>query len=518
MDVLSFEKYAERFLKIVPKEGGRIIPFRLNPVQKLILREKADAVAQGRRPRFLILKPRKAGVTTMEQGISFHMTATSGYYNAVTLAHTKVDTTKIFDIAMTYYNNLAPQIKPRRKTENSRELDFPGLRSQFYIGTAGAKAFGRGSNVQRIHGSEVAHWPEDKREAKAGLQSDLISGLLEACPLGEIVFESTAKGMGNFFYRECAKALAGQSEWTIIFIPWFLDPRNVASTNGHKVVLTEEEEKKVATIRKQYGVTLTPEQIMFRRQKQRDHGAKFPQEFPEDPYTCFLSSGLRFFTEDVISQALDGTIEPIEVREDGKIKIFKRPVVGRRYVAGADAGEGLEESDYSTMVLIDFEQSEVVATMQGRWRPEIFAKKICSMGDEYFKAALGIERNNHGHSVINTAYNTLHYGNLYRERKPDGKAGEIGWLTTGRTRPIMLDELEEALRHEDLNVNDPRILQECRTFVDNGAGKYEASPGNYDDLVFAAAIAYQLRKVPGGTLTTHGSRTFEGGTKRAGHL
>ena len=170
------------------------------------------------------------------------------------------------------------------------------------------------------------------------------------------------------------------------------------------------------------------------------------------------------------------------------------------------------------MVLIDFEQSEVVATMQGRWRPEIFAKKICSLGDEYFNAALGIERNNHGHSVINTAYNTLHYGNLYRERKPDGKAGEIGWLTTGRTRPVMLDEFEEALRHEDIDVNDPRILQECRTFVDNGAGKYEASPGNYDDLVFAASIAWQMRKVPGGSLTKHGSRTFEGGSKRAGHL
>ena len=74
------------------------------------------------------------------------------------------------------------------------------------------------------------------------------------------------------------------------------------------------------------------------------------------------------------------------------------------------------------------------------------------------------------------------------------------------------------MRNDYITLNDLALLNECRTFVDNGAGKYEASSGNFDDRIFATAIAWQMRKVPGGTVKGLGERTFKAEPGRAGRI
>src|SRR3546814_12265242 len=69
--------------------------------------------------------------------------------------------------------------------------------------------------VQYFHGSEVAFWP---------FAADHAAGVIQAVPdiAGtEIILESTANGIGNYFHQQWQRAEAGQSEYQANFIPWY---------------------------------------------------------------------------------------------------------------------------------------------------------------------------------------------------------------------------------------------------------------------------------------------------------
>ena len=62
---------------------------------------------------------------------------------------------------------------PTTKLANRNELSFPKTNSYFYIGTAGARKFGRGDTITHLHCSEIAFWQDPK---------SLVSGLYQAVP------------------------------------------------------------------------------------------------------------------------------------------------------------------------------------------------------------------------------------------------------------------------------------------------------------------------------------------------
>jgi hypothetical protein len=60
---------------------------------------------------------------------------------------------------------------------SKREFTFPKTNSMFYIGTAGARKFGRGDTITDLHCSEYAFWENPV---------DLFSGLTDAVPLPHV--------------------------------------------------------------------------------------------------------------------------------------------------------------------------------------------------------------------------------------------------------------------------------------------------------------------------------------------
>ena len=92
---------------------------------------------------------------------------------------------------------------------------FDLLDSGYRVGTAGTEAVGRSETIQYFHGSEVAYWKN------AGTH---MSGILQAVPKEpgtEIILESTANGLSGLFYSMCKAAERGDSDYRLIFIPWF---------------------------------------------------------------------------------------------------------------------------------------------------------------------------------------------------------------------------------------------------------------------------------------------------------
>ena len=108
-----------------------------------------------------------------------------------------------------------------------------------------------------------------------------------------------------------------------------------------------------------------------------------------------------------------------------------------------------------------------------------------------------MERNNHGHSTLNTLRNACHYPRLYWHTRYDahGRAQPIlGWPTDAATKPILVDDLAAAIADHAILIRAPGLVDECRSFVTTDSGSQQAQEGAFDDRVIALGIAWQARK------------------------
>ena len=78
--------------------------------------------------------------------------------------------------------------------------------------------------------------------------------------------------------------------------------------------------------------------------------------------------------------------------------------------------------------------------------------------------------------------------NGHRENK------KLGWLTTSRTKPLLVDALEEGLRKNNLKLASAGLLSELMVYSYADDGCTGAQPGYNDDLVIAIGIAWAVKE------------------------
>jgi len=72
---------------------------------------------------------------------------------------------------------------------------------------------------------------------------------------------------------------------------------------------------------------------------------------------------------------------------------------------------------------------------------------------------------------------------------------KYGWVTSSATRPVMLQDLKEAVDNHLLRIYDDATINEMFSFIVNQTStswRAQAEDGAHDDLVMALAIAWQL--------------------------
>ena len=492
----------------------RVIPFLLNEPQ---VDYHSHATQWD-----VILKARQIGFTTLVCGLYLADTLLRPNTTSVIVAHDIDSAEKIFRIVQLFWEAL-PDLERTRvgstRFSNRREFLWPKINSQFYVGTAGALAFGRGQTINNLHCSEFAFWP---RPAEA------LVALTEAVPAnGRIVLESTANGVGNYFHDLWRAAIEGENRFTPHWYRWFdttdyaaaptaaeeaawaaqmasAGTGSMAAANGTLGLSGDE----VDLIR---GHGLSFAQIKWRRDKLRDLGHRFRAEYPENEVDCFLASSRACFDLQVLHQiaariaaepppesvmTLRNTKgDPVSVAP-ARLLVWKRPQPQTLYVVGADIGEGLPGGDASCGVVLEHRSGEQVAELHGRVSPERFGHLLDALGRWYNRALLAVERNNHGHSTLNTLRNMCHYPRLYYHVRYDARAGAqpiLGWPTDQATKPILVDDLAAAIAEGNALIHSPGLVDECMTFVAKPTGQ-EAEEGAYDDRVMAFGIAWQARR------------------------
>jgi hypothetical protein len=289
----DFEHYARKCLKIRTKDGG-IEPLKLNKAQTYIdYRLNAQERDTGK-VRAIILKGRQQGCSTYTEARFYWKVTHRRGVKAFILTHEAEATGNLFDMAARYHEHCPALVKPQTQAENAKELYFGKLDSGYKVGTAGSKGTGRSQTVQYFHGSEVAFWPHAETHA---------TGVMQAVPDAagtEIILESTANGIGNYFHRMWQQAEAGLSEYQAIFIPWFWQDEYSKPADDDFRMTVEEQE-----YAEQFN--LNSNQITWMRAKIAEFGGdetQFHQEYPATAALAFRSSSDRsLISADIVMAA-----------------------------------------------------------------------------------------------------------------------------------------------------------------------------------------------------------------------
>ena len=88
----------------------------------------------------------------------------------------------------------------------------------------------------------------------------------------------------------------------------------------------------------------------------------------------------------------------------------------------------------------------------------------------------------------------MQYPNMYMRESVDNITKQTqkkyGFVTSVKTRPLIINNLVEIARENITNINDITTLREMLTFIRNEKGRAEAEIGKHDDLVMSLAITY----------------------------
>ena len=462
----------------------------------------------------VIAKARQLGISTYVDLRLLVKCLTVDGTNAAIISHEKTATIKLLrKVHLTLADLKARKVRVngrliKTKFSSKFEITFPDTHSSLYIGTMGQRAFSRGDMLTDVHVSEVAHG-SDPGETMSG-----IVGALTAS--AEVFLESTANGMGGYFYDMVKKCEDGKGPATLHFFPWNRHHEYVKKVPQNIVFSSEELE-----ISRRHKLSM--EQLWWRHCKMAEYQSKdlFLQEFPLTLEESFIVSGACFFDKDSIRDAQNRTKEPNLIcalesvgpravvrampkdvkREDagGKewpIEIWHHPSTTATYLIAADCSEGVDGGDPSGAVVFDREHCREVAWLTGVLDPEEMARSLFALGQFYNWCWLAVEENAAGLAVL-MILKEKQYPRLYMRVDPDDmeRKAKLGWRTDARTRPLALGSLRSMMKSRTWGVASARLLKQMTTFCRRNDGGYRANSGCHDDDVMAAAIAARLHQI-----------------------
>ena len=309
---------------------------------------------------------------------------------------------------------------------------------------------------------EAARW-ENADERMADLMPT-------AADTGQTIISSTARGIGNMFWRNWAHLRVG---WNKIFIPATARPGR------------------------------TPEWVAEQR---AELGYLGPQEYPLTPEEAFLSSGISILDSSGISWMTEHMAKPgvrydisaqgAKRDEHGGWTLWKAPEPGRDYLLAADSSGGGAGSDPSACVIYDVEAREQVAAFWGRVPPHVLARQLVYAGKIYNTALIAPEANDHGKAVV-AHLADAGYPRVYESERFDtarggvSGSGQLGWVMSRASKHTAVGALGSALYHRTVAIRDVEALAEMTLFGEVSPGKFAATSG-HDDRCVAHAIAIAI--------------------------
>jgi len=492
--------WIESFVRIINKKQ-RLVPFKLNPQQKYIMRNKGKTN--------ICLKSRQLGITSIALAYSLYLAHTQSYTTCMIMSYSLDSANSIFEKLKQMYNDLPDAIRMDSIANNRKELKLVN-HSRIIVCTCGSKDNARGATIKFAHLSEVAFMGEYLDKQLTAIEQSLT-------PDGCMILESTANGL-NRFSELWNKAVSGDAPlWKPFFFSWVQDKKMFADEyreykKKYKIIneslLTEDELNETEIALYESGASL--DQLMWRRLKISNSSEEvFRQEFPANPIEAFVSSGSNIFSAEVIQTRLNNVfkmeqkelpkkgVNAILKKYRGYLTLWKLPQKKKKYFIGVDVGEGLgSDNDYSVITVLDESGFQCAEWRSNKVKPYEFTEVVYQMALYYNQGLLIIEKASGGHIVIDRINHDHHYINMYKYKSYDQKTGkarrQVGFNTDTKSRPFMISDFQEFFETGKILINSKMLLQEMKLFqlVND---KMQAVSG-HDDTVMAMAMAIQGMK------------------------
>ena len=429
--------------------------------------------------KVVILKARQLGVSWLLAGYALWTAIFHPNVNILLVSRKEDVASDLLKKAVFIYDRLPPSLKlpmnRRRDKDNATERSWSVINSRI-LALASSKETGRSETATLVIPDEWAFHPE---------AAEMYSGYSETVGQeGQIVGCSTANGVGNLFANLYQGAKKGDNDFFPIFLPWHLRP-------GRDAFFYDAKRREFESIGEPW---------------------KLQVEYPSNDVESFLGSFNTYFDIETLVRVSGSIASPTEVHaydkygnllpspsdpsSAGLLRLWAAARPGQRYTVGADVAEGGAEGNRSAAVILEARTGRHVASLKGHWTTHVYAGLLVEVARLYGDALLAVERNNHGHAVLEALTQTHQYPHLYSmERRLLGRnsPSKLGWQTNSATRQVMFADLRSALADGSFFTQDEEWVQEAYTFGEDRWGRPAATPGNYDDLMAATAIAWQAK-------------------------
>jgi hypothetical protein len=427
--------------------------FRLWPAQRSAIAELTD------HRRVVALKARQLGLSWLALALALHQAIFVPGTTSLFFSKGEKEARELLRRLRGMVDRLPDWLRPGLSAPtNTEELTFANESNVKIFPTTGGRSYTGSLAIV-----DEADWlvPDDKSGA------DRLPALLNAVkPTVDaggrlVLLSSPRKAMPDSAFKAIYRAAkAGENSYRAVFLPWSARP-------GRTLEWYEEQKRDCLA--------------------QTGSLDDLQQEYPGTDAEALAPRSLdkRLPAEWLLACYSD---KPAESRSPPHqpppairgLVCYRWPRHGETFVIGADPAEGNPTSDDSAFTVLDAATWEEVASLAGRFEPSVFAAHIDAAGRYYHNAGVLVERNNHGHAVL------LWLRDNSRLARLGGHDGNVGWLSSGKGKPLMYDAAADAFRQRETTIHTFATYVQLSSI--EGA-TLRAPAGQKDDMATGYALA-----------------------------
>lgn len=397
----------------------------------------------------------------MVQGSNLHLASFWPGANILTLSKGENEAGEELDYARFMHSQLPEFLRLKVGKDQSSLITYPAMHSRMRALPATEDAGVGFGGATRVVLDEWEYHPYAEQNF-AEIMPMLSAG-------GQLIIMSTAdKLKTNTKFKEMYRqARAGENNFYPIFLPYDVVPYRT--------------EEWYEAQRKDYA--------------QWEIECKLPRNEQEALETLKTR---RFFDSVVLETMYVDCLNPVEhelsEKYRGLVKIYRLPVVGKRYCVFTDPSYGRD--DPHATIVMEAITGEQVAESHGKASADQCALIHDELVRLYGNAFNCFELNAEVGNVMRDKLSELKTPNQAPMIKPDGTTNKdkVGWWTSKTLKDKMLWGLEEAVRLRQIIPHNRAILDEFAQFMLPEGEAPQAPRGAHDDYIMAWAGVWQIRK------------------------
>jgi len=405
--------------------------------------------------RLLIIgKARQIGITWL---LAFYSVWKAKFFENVRVlvfsqgeseAHDVIGKCKFID------DNLPDWMRELRNPDSAGVIGFPATNSEIKAFPSTQKA-GRSTDATLVITDE-AEYHEYVDVNYTAVRPTISGG-------GQHIICSTANPLvtadKSFFKRMYIGAANGENGYHKVFLPWHVRP------DRDEEWLKEETRGMLAW----------------------QAAAEYPS-VEEDMLATLMT--MPFFDNEILRVWLDNAPEPIKYEPLARhptVKVWKPPIVGRRYAVFTDPSDG--KTDPHVIICKDVQTGEWVCTSHGKVKADYCAQIHHDVVKAYNDAWNSYEINAIAGGIMSQRLVDLNTPNQCKRLTPEGNLKNtetrVGQFTGATAKKTQRDMLAQAILEQSIRIYDKDAMKELMAFYIPEGGDPTAPRGGHDDYISA---------------------------------